>query len=149
MQECNCLSKIVFTSTNSMRGGLRAELREILILQKKSLENVRKKIRVKWERIMDGLNAGEDSSPSWNMIVTMSFPICRFLSTWKKKRKRKKEKKKTQKKEATDSDLQDISKYLSVLRILAILWQNNKAIFLNCHQKNYSQYDWGQHKIIT
>ncbi len=39
------------------------------------------RIRVKWERIIEGLKDGEASSPSWNTMVTMSFPICLFLST--------------------------------------------------------------------
>lgn len=39
------------------------------------------RIRVKCDRIIDGLKDDEASSPSWNTMVTMSFPMCLFLST--------------------------------------------------------------------
>ena len=38
---------------------------------------------MKCDRIMDGLKEGEASSPSWNTMVTMSFPMCLFLSTYR------------------------------------------------------------------
>lgn len=57
----------------------------------------------RWRRLFTFLKYDSD-----NVISNMSLPF--YLE---KKRKRKKEKKKTQKREATDSDLQDISKYLS------------------------------------
>lgn len=48
----------------------------------------RPRIRVKWERIIEGLKAGEDSSPSWNTMVTISFPMWRFLSTCEEHKRR-------------------------------------------------------------
>ncbi len=42
------------------------------------------RIRVKCDRIIDGLKDDDASSPSWKTMVTMSFPMCLFLSTCKK-----------------------------------------------------------------
>lgn len=36
---------------------------------------------MKCERIIEGLKDDDASSPSWNTMVTMSFPMCLFLST--------------------------------------------------------------------
>lgn len=39
---------------------------------------------MKCDRIIDGLKDEDASSPSWNTMVTMSFPMCLFLSTCQK-----------------------------------------------------------------
>lgn len=47
------------------------------------------RIRVKCDRIIDGLKDDDASSPSWNTMVTMSFPMCLFLSTCQRRHTKK------------------------------------------------------------
>lgn len=69
------------------------------------------RIRVKCDRIIDGLKDDGASSPSWNTMVTMSFPMCLFLSTFQAhKGKRQKPKQRT---------LMNLGKVLPLLHLWA------------------------------